>query len=133
MAREPSTFCCTLDDGKQATERWEGERGVSARAGVGSGLSRARQPRSPELTSRVGVSVFLGGRVVGVRACHARYVSDFPDEALWDHPNTLLIPHLGASTEEAEEAAAAMAAETIRTFLETGTVVNAVNFPEVTR
>jgi D-3-phosphoglycerate dehydrogenase len=60
-------------------------------------------------------------------------VSDFPDEALWDHPNTLLIPHLGASTEEAEEAAAAMAAETIRTFLETGTVVNAVNFPEVTR
>ena len=58
-------------------------------------------------------------------------MSDFPDEKLWDHPNTLLIPHLGASTEEAEEAAAAMAANTIRTFLETGTVTNTVNFPEV--
>ena len=60
-----------------------------------------------------------------------KYVSDFPDEALWDHPSTLLIPHLGASTEEAESAAAAMAAETIRIFLETGTIRHSVNFPEV--
>ena len=35
----------------------------------------------------------------------ARYISDFPDDALWDHKNVILIPHLGASTEEAEDAA----------------------------
>jgi D-3-phosphoglycerate dehydrogenase / 2-oxoglutarate reductase len=34
-----------------------------------------------------------------------RYVSDFPDDVLWDHKNAIIIPHLGASTEEAEDAA----------------------------
>jgi D-3-phosphoglycerate dehydrogenase len=34
-----------------------------------------------------------------------RYVSDFPDDLLWDHKNSILLPHLGASTEEAEDAA----------------------------
>lgn len=34
-----------------------------------------------------------------------RYISDFPDDLLWDHPNTIILPHLGASTEEAEDAA----------------------------
>lgn len=34
-----------------------------------------------------------------------RYVSDFPDDVLWDHKNCILLPHLGASTEEAEDAA----------------------------
>jgi D-3-phosphoglycerate dehydrogenase len=58
-----------------------------------------------------------------------RYVSDFPDDLLWDHENSIILPHLGASTEEAEDAAAAMAADTIRTFLETGTIKNSVNFP----
>mmetsp|Transcript_4130 Transcript_4130/g.5404 ORF Transcript_4130/g.5404 Transcript_4130/m.5404 type:complete len:474 (-) Transcript_4130:67-1488(-) len=58
-----------------------------------------------------------------------RYVSDFPDDLLWDHKNCILLPHLGASTEEAEDAAAAMAAETIREYLETGIVRNSVNFP----
>jgi len=58
-----------------------------------------------------------------------RYVSDFPDDVLWDHPNSVILPHLGASTGEAEDAAAAMAAETVRAFLETGTIRNSVNFP----
>lgn len=58
-----------------------------------------------------------------------RYVSDFPDDDLWDHKNSVILPHLGASTEEAEDAAAAMAAETIRDFLENGTIKNSVNFP----
>jgi len=58
-----------------------------------------------------------------------RYVSDFPDDALWDHKNSVILPHLGASTAEAEDAAAAMAAETIRSFIETGTIQNSVNFP----
>ncbi|KAL7551018.1 hypothetical protein ACHAWF_014228 [Thalassiosira exigua] len=58
-----------------------------------------------------------------------RYVSDFPDDLLWDHPAATIIPHLGASTGEAEDAAASMAAETVRDYLERGTVRNSVNFP----
>ena len=34
-----------------------------------------------------------------------RYISDFPDDVLWNHKNAILLPHLGASTEEAEETA----------------------------
>jgi D-3-phosphoglycerate dehydrogenase len=60
---------------------------------------------------------------------NGRYVCDFPDDELWDHKNAIVLPHLGASTEEAEESAAAMAADTIRDFLETGTIRNSVNFP----
>jgi len=60
---------------------------------------------------------------------NGRYVSDFPDDLLWDHKNAIILPHLGASTEEAEDAAASMAADTIRDFLETGTIKNSVNFP----
>ena len=58
-----------------------------------------------------------------------RYISDFPDDVLWNHKNSIILPHLGASTEEAEDAAAAMAANTIADFLETGTIRNSVNFP----
>jgi D-3-phosphoglycerate dehydrogenase len=59
-----------------------------------------------------------------------RYVSDFPDDELWDHDKAVILPHLGASTEEAEDSAAAMAADTIREYIETGTIRNSVNFPE---
>jgi len=59
------------------------------------------------------------------------YISDFPVDELWDHPNCVVIPHLGASTAEAEENAAAMAAETLRLFLEHGIIRNSVNFPAV--
>lgn len=60
-----------------------------------------------------------------------RYVADFPVPGLIDHPSVLLTPHLGASTEEAEENCAVMAADQLRTFLETGNIVNSVNFPLV--
>ena len=59
-----------------------------------------------------------------------KYVTDFPEDLLWDHKNCLVLPHLGASTEEAEDAAASMAADTIRNYLENGTIVNSVNFPD---
>lgn len=59
-----------------------------------------------------------------------RYVCDFPDDVVWEHKNAVLLPHLGASTEEAEDQAAAMAANTIRDYIETGTIKNSVNFPE---
>lgn len=60
-----------------------------------------------------------------------RYVADFPVPGLTDHPGVLLTPHLGASTEEAEENCAVMAANQLRQFLETGNIVNSVNFPLV--
>jgi D-3-phosphoglycerate dehydrogenase len=62
-------------------------------------------------------------------AGEGRYVSDFPDDKVWNHKNAILFPHLGASTEEAEDEAAAMAADTIREYMEHGTIRNSVNFP----
>jgi D-3-phosphoglycerate dehydrogenase len=61
---------------------------------------------------------------------NGKYITDFPEDLLWDHKNTIVLPHLGASTEEAEDAAASMAADTIKEYLENGTIVNSVNFPD---
>jgi D-3-phosphoglycerate dehydrogenase len=58
------------------------------------------------------------------------YVCDFPTNAVKDHPKIIALPHLGASTNEAEENCAVMVADTLRDFLENGNVRNAVNFPE---
>lgn len=63
-------------------------------------------------------------------ALHA-YVCDFPTPALINHPRAITLPHLGASTEEAEDNCAAMVADQLREFLEHGTIRNSVNFPEV--
>ena len=57
------------------------------------------------------------------------YVCDFPNNALKDHPRVITLPHLGASTEEAEENCAVMAAEQLAEFLEHGNIRNSVNFP----
>ncbi|RRQ22947.1 phosphoglycerate dehydrogenase [Thiohalobacter thiocyanaticus] len=59
------------------------------------------------------------------------YVCDFPSNLLKDHPKVITLPHLGASTLEAEENCAVMVAEQVREFLENGNVRNSVNFPEV--
>ena len=58
------------------------------------------------------------------------YVCDFPTNAVKDHAKIIALPHLGASTHEAEENCAIMVADTLREFLEHGNVRNAVNFPE---
>jgi D-3-phosphoglycerate dehydrogenase len=60
----------------------------------------------------------------------ATYVCDFPTHATKDHPRVVALPHLGASTGEAEENCAVMVADTLRDFLENGNVRNSVNFPE---
>ena len=60
----------------------------------------------------------------------ATYVCDFPTRAVKDHPKVVALPHLGASTGEAEENCAVMVADTLRDFLENGNVRNSVNFPE---
>jgi D-3-phosphoglycerate dehydrogenase len=59
------------------------------------------------------------------------YVCDFPSAALHGQPGVITLPHLGASTREAEENCAVMVADQLRDFLEHGNVVNAVNFPNV--
>lgn len=59
------------------------------------------------------------------------YVCDFPSNLLKGHPGVICLPHLGASTVEAEENCAIMVADQIRDFLEKGSIVNSVNFPEV--
>jgi D-3-phosphoglycerate dehydrogenase / 2-oxoglutarate reductase len=59
------------------------------------------------------------------------YVTDFPSRALLAEPGVVAMPHLGASTEEAEENCAVMVVDQVREFLEHGTVANAVNFPNV--
>jgi D-3-phosphoglycerate dehydrogenase / 2-oxoglutarate reductase len=58
------------------------------------------------------------------------YVCDFPNNSLKDHARVVTLPHLGASTGEAEENCAVMAAEQLREFLENGNVRNSVNYPE---
>jgi D-3-phosphoglycerate dehydrogenase len=58
------------------------------------------------------------------------YVCDFPTNAIKSHPRVVALPHLGASTGEAEENCAVMVADTLRDFLENGNVRHSVNFPE---
>ena len=58
-----------------------------------------------------------------------RYVSDFPNATTAGQKGCLVIPHLGASTEEAEDNCAVMAAKELRDYLENGNIVNSVNYP----
>ncbi|MEZ5671509.1 MAG: NAD(P)-dependent oxidoreductase [Thiotrichaceae bacterium] len=59
------------------------------------------------------------------------YFTDFPTQTLIKHEKVVTLPHLGASTEEAEENCAIMVADQVRDFLEEGTIKNSVNFPEM--
>jgi D-3-phosphoglycerate dehydrogenase len=58
------------------------------------------------------------------------YVCDFPNNALKAHSKVVTLPHLGASTGEAEENCAVMVADQVRDFLENGNIKNSVNYPE---
>ena len=59
----------------------------------------------------------------------AGYISDFPAPALLGRKDVILMPHIGASTEEAEENCAVMAADQLKDFLENGNIYNSVNYP----
>ncbi|MEK6749096.1 MAG: phosphoglycerate dehydrogenase [Pseudomonadota bacterium] len=79
-----------------------------------------------------------GGIVDDVAVCKSieaghlyAYVCDFPSNALKNNSRVIALPHLGASTEEAEDNCAVMVADQLRDYLENGNIVNAVNFPEV--
>jgi D-3-phosphoglycerate dehydrogenase len=60
----------------------------------------------------------------------AHYVSDFPTAELIAHPKVVALPHLGASTAEAEENCAVMVAENVKDYLENGNIRHSVNFPD---
>ncbi len=85
-------------------------------------LNFARQP----IVDTAALSQALENGQVGL------YVADFPVPGLAGDPRVRLTPHLGASTEEAEENCAVMAANQLISFLETGNIHNSVNFPAVT-
>ena len=61
----------------------------------------------------------------------SRYITDFPDETLLGRENILCVPHLGASTPEAEDNCARMAARELTDYLENGNITNSVNYPAV--
>ena len=60
-----------------------------------------------------------------------KYVCDFPEPDLLNHPQVISMPHIGASTEESEENCAVMAANQLMDYLENGNIANSVNFPSV--
>ncbi len=59
------------------------------------------------------------------------YICDFPTNLLRQHPRAVAIPHLGASTEEAEENCAIMVADQVADYLQNGNILNSVNFPNI--
>lgn len=61
----------------------------------------------------------------------SRYVADFPNPLLLGRDDAILMPHIGASTAEAEENCAVMAADQLKGFLEHGNIRNSVNFPTI--
>ena len=61
----------------------------------------------------------------------AHYICDFPGALIHGHPRVVALPHLGASTREAEENCALMVVDQLRDYLEHGNVIHAVNFPAV--
>ncbi|KKE77639.1 3-phosphoglycerate dehydrogenase [Bacilli bacterium] len=79
-----------------------------------------------ELVNEVDMEAALESGRVG------KYITDFPNETVLKMNNVVSIPHLGASTSESEENCAVMAAHQVKDFLETGNIVNSVNFPNAT-
>ena len=61
----------------------------------------------------------------------AKYVTDFPNDNMVGRENVILLPHLGASTAEAEDNCAVMAVKEMRDFFENGNIINSVNFPRL--
>lgn len=59
------------------------------------------------------------------------YVTDFPNNVTKDHSQVIGLPHLGASTAEAEDTCAVMAGSQLKQYLETGNIENSVNFPNI--
>jgi D-3-phosphoglycerate dehydrogenase len=90
-------------------------------------------------SNAVVVNLARGGIINDEAVCDAldkgslgTYITDFPNNRTKQSPKVIGLPHLGASTGEAEDNCAIMVANQVREYLETGNVVNSVNFPNVT-
>lgn len=59
-----------------------------------------------------------------------KYITDFTDDRVINFENTIVLPHLGASSAEAEDNCASMAVDQMMDYIENGNIVNSVNFPE---
>tara|TARA_R110002074_G_scaffold127893_5_gene267936 strand:- start:65243 stop:65989 length:747 start_codon:yes stop_codon:yes gene_type:complete len=60
-----------------------------------------------------------------------KYVCDFPTKEMLGNEQVILMPHIGASTDEAEDNCAVMAVDQLKDFLENGNILNSVNFPKI--
>ena len=61
----------------------------------------------------------------------SKYITDFANSNVVNFPNTIITPHLGASTEEAEDNCALMAINELKDFIENGNITNSVNYPSI--
>ncbi len=98
--------------------------GEKALAGVKPGAVLLNFARDAIVDEAAVVAALRAGKV-------KTYLCDFPSPALLAEPGMVALPHLGASTAEAEENCAVMVADQLREFLDHGTIANAVNFPNV--
>jgi D-3-phosphoglycerate dehydrogenase / 2-oxoglutarate reductase len=103
----------------------DGTRGL-----IGAEQLAAMSPSAVLVNFARGPIVDVSAVVAALEAGKLRgYVCDFPSPELNKHENVVTLPHLGASTNEAEENCAFMAAEELKAYLEDGTIKNSVNFP----
>lgn len=107
-----------------ASAETKGLIGEKALSVMKEGVRIVNLARAELVDSAAMVEAVKSGRV-------ARYVTDFPTEALLGVENIVTIPHLGASTGESEENCALLAAEELIDYLENGNIKNSVNFPTV--
>ncbi len=104
----------------------DGTRGLinaAAFAAMKSSAVLLNFARGPIVDEAALISALENGQLRG-------YVCDFPTPTLNKRPKVVTLPHLGASTNEAEENCARMAADELRWYLEDGTIQNSVNFPD---
>lgn len=105
-----------------ANKDTRGMIGASALASMKPGIRILNFSRDELIDETAILSALIEGKV----AC---YVTDFPTDAMLELENVVSIPHLGASTPEAEDNCAMMAVQQLKEYLETGNIVNSVNLP----
>ena len=107
-----------------ATAATKGMIGTDAFAGMKKGAVLLNFARDTLVDEAALAAALVSGTV-------SRYVSDFPTPAAANMKNAIIIPHLGASTEEAEDNCAVMAVRQLQDYLDNGNIHNSVNYPDI--